>query len=67
MQFSDSYEDSTLRDKFGNKLDRWRTRKVRQTWMDYEKSEKAMREELAQTLAPLPAIEPSDPALPESV
>jgi hypothetical protein len=63
MPLSNTYEQPGLRDKF----ERWRTRKVRQAWIDYQNREKTQRNELAQIFAPPPAVEQGDPASPDSV
>lgn len=37
IPLTDEYKEPTWREKLKDKLDRWRTRKVRKAWMDYEK------------------------------
>jgi hypothetical protein len=62
MNLSDQLEKPTWRKSLREKFDRWRTRKVRQAWIDHDNREKLERQELAATFAPPPAVEHGDAA-----
>jgi hypothetical protein len=66
INLSHQFKEPTWRESLRKKFELWRTRKLRNAWIEHDKREKLERQEFVEVFAPPTTVVPGDQEPPDS-